>query len=96
MKHKVIPVLIIVVLIILLGGGYAGKYLYDKYSYSNEQADTTSYFGIEDEADVPIILQYEKTDLHARLIDGVYYMTFSDVQEYLNDRFYYGEEEEIY
>ena len=95
MKHKVIPVLIIVVLIIMLAGGYAGKYLYDKYSYSNEQADTTSYFGIEDEADVPIILQYEKSDLHARLIDGVYYMTFSDVQEYLNDRFYYGEEEEI-
>ena len=78
MKHKVIPVLIIVVLIIMLAGGYAGKYLYDKYSYSNEQADTTSYFGIEDEADVPIILQYEKSDLHARLIDGVYYMTFSD------------------
>jgi hypothetical protein len=44
MKHKVIPVVVIVVLILVLGGGYAGKYLYDKYSYSNEQADTKSYF----------------------------------------------------
>lgn len=95
MKHKVIPVVVIVVLILVLGGGYAGKYLYDKYSYSNEQADTKSYFGIEDENDVPIILQNEKSDLHARLIDGVYYMTFSDVQNILNDRFYYGQEEGI-
>lgn len=95
MKHKVIPVIVIILLVLMLGGGYAAKLLYDKYSYSNEQADTTSYFGIEDENDVPIILQNEKTDLHARIIDGVYYMTFSDVQTYLNDRFYYGQEDGI-
>ena len=95
MKHKVIPVLVIIVLILMLGGGYAAKLFYDKYSYSNEQADTTSYFGIEDESDVPIILQNEKSEIHARIIDGVYYMTFSDVQNILNDRFYHGEEEGI-
>lgn len=95
MKHKVIPVLVIIVLILVLGGGYAAKLFYDKYSYSNEQADTTSYFGIEDESDVPIILQNEKSEIHARIIDGVYYMTFSDVQNILNDRFYHGEEEGI-
>ena len=72
MKHKVIPVLVIIVLILMLGGGYAAKLFYDKYSYSNEQADTTSYFGIEDESDVPIILQNEKSEIHARIIDGVY------------------------
>lgn len=95
MKHKVIPVLVIVALIILLGCGYVAKIFYDKYSYSNERADVESYFGIEDENDVPIILQNAKSDLHARIIDGVYYMTFDDVQEYLNDRFYYGQEDAI-
>ena len=91
MKKKVIPAIIIIVLIFIFAGIYAGQEVYKRYySYSTEQADLDSYFGVTSEVDVPIILGNEFIDEHAMLLDGTYYMDFDSVQKYLNDRFYYG------
>lgn len=93
MKKKALPVIIILVLVLVLGGIYLIPRLLERYSYSNERADLETYFGIRDEADVPVILNNEITDIHARLYENVFYLDFSSVQTLLNDRFYHGAED---
>ena len=89
-KKSASPVLVLIVLIVILGGAFGGKLYLDKYSYSTETADLSEEFGITDESDVAIVWGNELSEVRARLIDGVYYMTLDDVKDYLNDRFYYG------
>lgn len=85
---KMIPAIIAIVLIIIVGAAAFGAKLLDKYSYSKEKADLGEYFEVRGEDDVPIILQDERIEEHARLWDGVCYFDFATVQKYFNDRFY--------
>ncbi|MDO4283705.1 MAG: glycosyl hydrolase family 18 protein [Eubacteriales bacterium] len=94
-RRGISPVLVVVILILIFGGAFGGRLLWDRYSYSSETADLNAYFGITDEQDVPVILQDELSQVHARLIDGVYYMDFNSVQTLLNDRFYYGQNDSL-
>lgn len=68
---KIIPVLIAVFMIIVIAVIGVGARLMEKYSYSKERADLTEYFEVRGEGDVPVILQDERIEEHARLIDGV-------------------------
>lgn len=90
---KMIPVLIAVVLIVVIGVVGFGARLLEKYSYSKERADLTEYFGVRGEGDVPIILQDEQVEEHARMIDGVCYFDFATVHKYFNDRFFEDKKE---
>ena len=92
---KVIPVLIAVVLIIVIAGIGFGAKLIDKYSYSDERADLQEYFGNTGEDDVPIILQNERIEAHARIWDGICYFDLDTVYAYFNDRFYEDKEEDL-
>lgn len=85
---RIIPVLIAIVLIIVIAAVGFGMMLLDKYSYSKERADLAEYFGIRGDDDVPIILQDEPIEEHARLWDGVCYFDLATVHQYFNDRFY--------
>ena len=62
--------------------------LLEKYSYSKERADLTEYFGIQGENDVPIILQDERIEEHAKIFDNICYFDIATVHKYFNDRFY--------
>ncbi len=90
---KVIPVIIAIVLIIVIAGASFGVKLLDKYSYSKERADLTEYFGIMGSDDVPIILQDERIEEHAKLIDNTCYFDIATVHKYFNDRFYEDKKE---
>lgn len=92
---KIIPVLIAVVLIIVVAAIGLGTMLLDKYSYSKERADLTEYFGVRGDDDVPIILQDEQVEEHAKLWDGVCYFDFATVHKYFNDRFYEDKKENL-
>ncbi len=85
---KIIPVLIAVVLIAVIAGAGIGARLIEKYSYSRERADLTEYFGVGGEGDVPIILQDERIEEHAKLIEGVCYFDLATVHKYFNNRFF--------
>ena len=90
---KIIPVLIAIVLIIVVAAvGFGAKFM-ERYSYSKERADLTEYFGIMGSDDVPIILQDERIEEHARLWDDVCYFDFATVHKYFNDRFYEDKKE---
>ncbi len=90
---KVIPVLIAIALIVVIGAVGVGAMLMEKYSYSKERADLTEYFDVRGEGDVPVILQDERIEEHARLMDGVCYFDFATVHKYFNDRFFEDKKE---
>ena len=85
---KIIPVLIAIVLIIVVAAVGFGAKIMERYSYSKERADLTEYFGIMGSDDVPIIMQDERIEEHAKLWDGVCYFDLATVHKYFNDRFY--------
>ena len=88
MKKRIIPVLIAIALIIVVFGASFGAKIIDRYSYSKERADLSSYFEMQGEGDVAIILQDELIEERARLYDGEYYLDLNTVHQYFNDRFY--------
>lgn len=90
---KIIPVLIAIALIVVIGAVGLGARLMEKYSYSKERADLTEYFDVRGEGDVPVILQDERIEEHARLLDGVCYFDFATVHKYFNDRFFEDKKE---
>ena len=85
---KIIPVIVAIVLIIVIAAVGFGAKLFEKYSYSKERADLTEYFGVEGDNDVPIILQDELIEGHAKIFDNMCYFDIATVHKYFNDRFY--------
>lgn len=92
---KMIPVIVAIVLIILIAAAGFGAKLLERYSYSKERADLTEYFGIQGENDVPIILQDELIEEHAKIFDDRCYFDIATVHKYFNDRFYEDKAQEI-
>lgn len=90
---KIIPVIVAIVLILVVAAVGFGAKVVERYSYSKERADLDEYFGITGADDVPIILQDEKIEEHAKIWDNVCYFDFATVHLYFNDRFYEDKEE---
>lgn len=92
---KMIPVIIAVVLILLIAGVGFGAKLLEKYSYSKERADLTEYFDVQGDNDVPIVLQDELIEEHAKIFDDMCYFDIATVHKYFNDRFYEDKAQEL-
>ncbi len=91
-KKSASPVFAIILMILVLGVAFGAKLFLDRYSYSTEKADLAAQFGVQGEDDVPIVWGNELSDIHAKKIDGIYYMKLDDVKSQLNSRFYYGKQ----
>lgn len=85
---KIIPVLVAIVLIFIVVAVGFGAKIMDRYSYSKERADLEEYFEIRGTDDVPIILQDERIEEHAKIWDNTCYFDFDTVHKYFNDRLY--------
>lgn len=90
---RFIPAIIAIVLIILVIGGSFGLKLIEKYSYSDEKQNLEEYYHISANDQVAIVLQNDHIEQQAKLVNGYCYMTIEDVQNLLNKRFYYDENE---
>ena len=92
---KIIPALIAIALILLILAGSFGVKLLDRFSYSDEKQNLEEYYNLagSDVGSVAIVLQNERIDTQAKLIDGRCYMKIEDVQNLLNERFYYDKNE---
>ena len=83
-------------LFFLIGGFFAGKLLYEKYSPSKEMADLKEYFGLSGDQDMAVVINNEMVGDMARLIDGKVYLHVETVYEYIDSRFYWDEKENQY
>ena len=91
---KIIPILIAVVLIVIIGAGTVAGMVYEKYSYSKERADLTSYFQVQGE-EKAIILQDEMIAEKAIMKNGRCYLDMDTVTTYFNEIFYVDLSEQI-
>ena len=82
--------LLIILVIAALIAAYGYTLYQDRYGYSDAREDMTAYYGLTDDSAVAIISNDTQLDVYAKLIDGAYYMKYSDVCSLLNKRFYYG------
>ena len=95
MNKKVIPVIAVLSLIfIILVGIIVGKKI-KQIMPSTEQQDLEAYFGITSDDEAAIELNHELVEEKAMLRDGAVYLDFNYVHDYLNDRFYWDENENI-
>ena len=88
MRRSLIPVLVAVVLIFLILAVSAGIFLFQRYSYSDEQADLNAYFGLDGAGSVAIVYENGIAEEKGILQDGRCYLDLDTVHAYLNDRFY--------
>ena len=85
---------VIVGLILLVAGALVGWYLLGKYKPSSELADKGKLFGIKS-GQVALVLDNELQDTKAIYEDNQVYLPVSWVNEYLNQRFYWDENEKL-
>lgn len=94
MKKKLVPVCVAIVLIcIVVMVAFVPKFL-DKYSYSKERMDLTEYFGVSGEV-AAIYLQDEKLEETALVREGRVYFSMDTIETYMEDRFYYNQNEMV-
>ena len=96
LNPKAVPVLAALLLFFLIGGFFAGKLLYEKYSPSKEMADLNEYFGLSGDQDMAVVINNEMVGDMARFIDGRVYLHVETVYEYIDSRFYWDEKENQY
>ena len=95
MKKKIKPVIFIIALIILFGLIYAGQIAYERLSYTKDKVDLNEYYGLTDQTQAVLFLNDELMEEKASYYNEKYYLDFDFVQEYISNRFYYGEADGI-
>ncbi len=95
MKKKALTVIIPMILILLIAGGIVGKKLIDKYSYSTEEADMDTYFGVNSSDERAIILQDEMVEEQIKIHNDICYLDLDTIKKYLNETFYVDENEQL-
>ena len=79
--------LIFLLLIIIAAGAVAALY-WIRYGPGQEKADLNEYYGIETQEQVAIILDDEVIEAKGRIIEGVIYVDYPTLRDYINSRFY--------
>ncbi len=95
MKKKLLPIAVIVGLIIIVAVIIAITALVKKYTPSKERQNLDEYYGIQENSQVAIILNNEKSDSYATLIDGKIYLDYNFLHDNIDARYYWDANENI-
>lgn len=92
MKRFLTTVLTVILTIVLAAGAAAGFILYRKYKPSKEQVDQSKWYQASGN-EVAVFLNSEREEsVKGRYIDGQVYLPVNWVDEAVNERFYWDEE----
>lgn len=91
-NHSVIAAAIFIVVVILIAGI---SLLVKKYSPSKERVDLNSYYNIQNEDDMAIVVDNQRLEDTAKYWEGHVYLEYQTVHDYLNERFYWDANENI-
>lgn len=95
-KNGVNPVVFGIGTVLLLVIVAASVLLIKKYSPSKEQMDLASYFQLEDENDLAVIVQDTRIEEKGIVLNDRAYVSTDIVKKYLNSRFYWDSAENLY
>lgn len=92
--------LLVVVVVVLIIAAIGGRFVWNRYSPSNEKADLKEYYGLMNDEDYAVVINdrvIEREDgiPSCRNIDGQVYMEYSIVRDYINKRFYWDSNENV-
>ena len=94
MERRRGPVIILVagilLLLVILIGLFGLRLYRERYGYSSEKADLEALYGVRGEDDAAILVGNALSEYHATRFDGAWYLDWETVHLLLNDRFYYG------
>lgn len=91
-RNLIIKMMLLVLFVVI---ALAGAVLWMKYSPSSEKADLREYYGIEKEDQVAVTIDQTVYEPGARVIDGVAYLQYELVRDYINGRFYWDPNENV-
>lgn len=95
MKKRIMPVLVAMGLIVLIVAAAGGVFLYQRYSYSKEEADVNAYFGLGSPEEMAVVLNDGLAEQKGLWKDGHCYLTLDAVHKLLNGRFYADHNEKL-
>lgn len=105
-RNAIIRWIIFVILIAAAAGGFL---IWQRYGSSNEKADLDSYYGLNEENDLAVVVNSEVvrreentaqsgetiSPAPGKIYDGQYYVEYSVVRERINKRFYWDSNENV-
>ena len=97
-RNMNIRVILLVVLIIVVLGGLL---FWKRYGSSKEKADLKQYYGIQSDDDLAVVVNnqvigaLENSSAGGKVFDGVPYIEYSVVRDYINERFYWDSNESV-
>lgn len=89
--RRLLPAAVAISLIFIIAFFWLLTGLFNKLRYSSARADLDKYFGIEEEGQIPIMLNDEYTESMGTMKNDRYYVTMDFASENLCDGFYYDE-----
>lgn len=94
-RNKLVPVLIAMIFITVVLIFAAVSMLIKKYTPTKERADLNSYYNVQNEEDMAIIMDNQRMEEMAKYWEGHVYLDFTIVRSSLNRRFYWDNNENI-
>lgn len=97
-RNMILRVILLLALIIIV---LVGWLFWKKYSPSKEKADLKQYYGIKNDNDLAVVVNdqiigaTDKGSSGGKVFDGVPYVEYSVVHDYINDRFYWDSNENV-
>lgn len=92
MKRFLTTVLTVILTIVLAAGAAAGFILYRKYKPSKEQVDQSEWYQASGNESAVFLNSEREEGVKGRYIDGQVYLPVDWVDEAVNERFYWDEE----
>ena len=97
------------IFIILIAAAAGGFLIWQRYGSSNERADLNSYYGLDEEGGLAVVINNEvvrseeaaaesgqvQSPAPGKIYDGQYYIEYSVVRERINKRFYWDSNENL-
>ena len=95
MKKKILPVIAAMTLILVVVGFMLLGNVIEKYTPTDERQDLAIHYNVASEEEVAIIYNNELIEAKAKYLNGVVYLSFDTVKDYINDRFYWDANENL-
>ena len=94
-SRKAIAILVLLIIIIAVVIILMLTPMMKKYSPSKDPADYASYYGLDSDDAMFVVVNNQRSEINGMYIDGQAYVDYDTVHDKINSRFYWDPEEEI-
>ena len=94
-RGKRFRILIIILVIVAALIAAAAAFVVNRYAPSGEESDYESYYGLDEDGEMFIVVDTERSENNGFYIDGHAYVDYDTVHDAMNSRFYWDSEEQI-